>query len=77
MIIVPGVPLINGVQDMIKNHMTLGLARLGFAGLVTAAMSGAARRSSKIDYRSRAPTTCCTRARSWLHRSQRGRPRIK
>jgi uncharacterized membrane protein YjjP (DUF1212 family) len=38
MIIVPGVPLINGVQDMIKNHMTLGLSRLGFAGLVTAAI---------------------------------------
>ena len=28
MIIVPGVPLINGIQDMIKDHMTLGLARL-------------------------------------------------
>jgi len=38
MIIVPGVPLINGVQDMIKNHMTLGLSRLGFAGLVTVAI---------------------------------------
>jgi uncharacterized membrane protein YjjP (DUF1212 family) len=38
MIIVPGVPLINGVQDIIKNHMTLGLSRLGFAGLVTAAI---------------------------------------
>jgi uncharacterized membrane protein YjjP (DUF1212 family) len=38
MIIVPGVPLINGVQDLIKNHMTLGLSRLGFAGLVTAAI---------------------------------------
>ena len=38
MILLPGVPLINGVQDMIKNHMTLGLSRLGFAGLVTAAI---------------------------------------
>jgi uncharacterized membrane protein YjjB (DUF3815 family) len=38
MIIVPGVPLINGVQDMIKNHMTLGLSRLGCAGLVTVAI---------------------------------------
>ena len=35
MIIVPGVPLINGFQDMIRNHMTLGISRLGFAGLVT------------------------------------------
>ena len=35
MIIVPGVPLINGVQDMIKNHMTVGLARLGLGNLVT------------------------------------------
>ena len=32
MIIVPGVPLINGVQDMIRNHMTLGVSRLGFRG---------------------------------------------
>jgi uncharacterized membrane protein YjjP (DUF1212 family) len=39
MIIVPGVPLINGVQDMIRNHMTLGLGRLGFAGLVTTAIA--------------------------------------
>ncbi len=38
MIIVPGVPLINGVQDMINNHMTLGLSRLGFGGLVTVAI---------------------------------------
>jgi uncharacterized membrane protein YjjP (DUF1212 family) len=35
MIIVPGVPLINGVEDMLRNHMTLGISRLGFAGLVT------------------------------------------
>ena len=32
MIIVPGVPLINGVQDMIRNHMTLGLSRLALPG---------------------------------------------
>jgi uncharacterized membrane protein YjjP (DUF1212 family) len=39
MIIVPGVPLINGVQDMIRNHMTLGISRLGFACLVTMAIA--------------------------------------
>jgi uncharacterized membrane protein YjjP (DUF1212 family) len=39
MIIVPGVPLINGVQDMIRNHMTLGISRLGFAALVTTAIA--------------------------------------
>jgi uncharacterized membrane protein YjjP (DUF1212 family) len=39
MIIVPGVPLVNGVQDMIKNHMTLGLARLGLGGLITLAIA--------------------------------------
>ncbi|MEJ1976688.1 MAG: threonine/serine exporter family protein [Acetobacteraceae bacterium] len=39
MIIVPGVPLINGVQDMIENHMTVGLSRLGAAGLVTMAIA--------------------------------------
>ena len=33
MIIVPGVPLVNGVQDMFKNHMTQGLARLGLGVL--------------------------------------------
>jgi uncharacterized membrane protein YjjP (DUF1212 family) len=35
MIIVPGVPLVNGVRDMIKNHMTVGLARLGLGNLIT------------------------------------------
>jgi uncharacterized membrane protein YjjB (DUF3815 family) len=35
MIIVPGVPLVNALQDMIKNHMTVGLARLGLGGLIT------------------------------------------
>jgi uncharacterized membrane protein YjjP (DUF1212 family) len=39
MIIVPGVPLINGVQDMIKNHMTLGLARLAQGAIVTIAIA--------------------------------------
>jgi uncharacterized membrane protein YjjP (DUF1212 family) len=39
MIIVPGVPLVNGVQDMIKNHMTLGLARLGLGVLFTLAIA--------------------------------------
>ncbi|HVJ54203.1 MAG TPA: threonine/serine exporter family protein [Aliidongia sp.] len=39
MIIVPGVPLINGVWDCIRNHMSLGLARLGFAVLTVAAIS--------------------------------------
>jgi len=39
MIIVPGVPLVNGVQDMIKNHMTSGLARLGLGALVTVAVA--------------------------------------
>jgi uncharacterized membrane protein YjjP (DUF1212 family) len=34
MIIVPGVPLINGVHDMIRNHVTLGISRLGFAGMI-------------------------------------------
>lgn len=35
MIIVPGVPLVNCVLDMVKNHMALGLSRLGFAVLIT------------------------------------------
>jgi uncharacterized membrane protein YjjP (DUF1212 family) len=39
MIIVPGVPLINGIQDMIKNHMTLGLARLAQGAIVTIAIA--------------------------------------
>jgi|GEM_PF-2216670 len=30
-ILVPGVLLVNSVQDMIKNHMTMGISRLGFA----------------------------------------------
>jgi uncharacterized membrane protein YjjP (DUF1212 family) len=39
MIIVPGVPLINAVQDMFKNHMTQGIARLGLGTLVTLAIA--------------------------------------
>jgi uncharacterized membrane protein YjjP (DUF1212 family) len=35
MIIVPGVPLINGIQDMFKNHMTIGIARLAMGVLIT------------------------------------------
>jgi uncharacterized membrane protein YjjP (DUF1212 family) len=39
MIIVPGVPLVNGVQDMFKNHMSQGLARLGLGVLITLAIA--------------------------------------
>ncbi len=39
MIIVPGVPLLNGAQDLIKNHLTLGLARLALGGLITLAIA--------------------------------------
>lgn len=39
MIIVPGVPLVNGVQDLMNNHMTVGMARLGLGTLVTAAIA--------------------------------------
>jgi uncharacterized membrane protein YjjP (DUF1212 family) len=39
MILVPGVPLINGVQDMFRNHVTLGISRLGFAGLMVTAIA--------------------------------------
>ncbi len=39
MIIVPGVPLINGIQDMIRNHMTMGLARLSMGALITLAIA--------------------------------------
>ncbi|HEX3983625.1 MAG TPA: threonine/serine exporter family protein [Acidisoma sp.] len=38
MVIVPGVPLINGVQDMLRNHADVGMARLGFAFFVVAAI---------------------------------------
>ena len=39
MIIVPGVPLVNCVQDMIKNHMAIGIARLGLGALITLAIA--------------------------------------
>jgi uncharacterized membrane protein YjjP (DUF1212 family) len=39
MIIVPGVPLVNSVQDMIKNHMAIGISRLGFGVLITLAIA--------------------------------------
>jgi uncharacterized membrane protein YjjP (DUF1212 family) len=39
MIIVPGVPLVNGVQDLIKNHMSVGMARLGLGSLITLAIA--------------------------------------
>ncbi len=50
MILVPGVPLINGILDMIRNHVTIGISRLGFATLVVLAIAlglfGAARLTS-------------------------------
>ncbi len=39
MILVPGVPLINGVQDIIRGHATLGGGRLAFAASVVAAIA--------------------------------------
>jgi uncharacterized membrane protein YjjP (DUF1212 family) len=39
MILVPGVPLINGVQDIIRGHATLGVSRLGFAAAIVAAIA--------------------------------------
>jgi uncharacterized membrane protein YjjP (DUF1212 family) len=39
MILVPGVPFINGVLDMIRNHVTIGVSRLGFASLVVLAIA--------------------------------------
>ena len=39
MILVPGVPLINGILDMIRNHVTVGMSRLGFASLVVLAIA--------------------------------------
>jgi uncharacterized membrane protein YjjB (DUF3815 family) len=38
MILVPGVPLINGIRDAINNNMGLSLARLGAASLAVAAI---------------------------------------
>jgi uncharacterized membrane protein YjjP (DUF1212 family) len=39
MILVPGVPLINGILDMICNHVTVGVSRLGFAVVVVLAIA--------------------------------------
>ena len=39
MILVPGVPLINGVQDIIRGHATLSISRLAFAAAVVAAIA--------------------------------------
>jgi uncharacterized membrane protein YjjB (DUF3815 family) len=39
MILVPGVPLINGIRDAISNSMELSLARLAFAALVVVAIA--------------------------------------
>lgn len=39
MIIVPGVPLVNCVRDMIKNHMAIGISRLGLATMITLAIA--------------------------------------
>jgi uncharacterized membrane protein YjjP (DUF1212 family) len=39
MIIVPGVPLINGIRDAINNHMNLSLARLAFGAVVIMAIA--------------------------------------
>ena len=40
MIIVPGVPLVNCILDMIRNHMAMGISRLGFGLLLTLAIAG-------------------------------------
>jgi uncharacterized membrane protein YjjP (DUF1212 family) len=39
MILVPGVPLINGILDMMRNHVTIGMSRLGFAALIVLAVA--------------------------------------
>jgi uncharacterized membrane protein YjjP (DUF1212 family) len=39
MILIPGVPLISGILDMIRNHVTIGMCRLGFAALVVLAIA--------------------------------------
>jgi uncharacterized membrane protein YjjP (DUF1212 family) len=39
MLLVPGVPLINGIRDAIDNNMVLGLARLSFAILTVVAIA--------------------------------------
>jgi uncharacterized membrane protein YjjP (DUF1212 family) len=39
MILMPGVPLINGVQDLIRSHASQGVSRLAFAATVTTAIA--------------------------------------
>jgi uncharacterized membrane protein YjjP (DUF1212 family) len=39
MILMPGVPLVNGVHDIIRNHMSLGLDRLALGVVVTQAIA--------------------------------------
>lgn len=39
MVIVPGVPLVNAVEEMIKNHITLGMARLALGTIITIAIA--------------------------------------
>lgn len=39
MIIVPGVPMVNSIQDMIKNHMDTGISRLGLGVLISLAIA--------------------------------------
>jgi uncharacterized membrane protein YjjP (DUF1212 family) len=34
MIVVPGVPLINGVRDIVQNHVTIGLARIATSSII-------------------------------------------
>jgi uncharacterized membrane protein YjjB (DUF3815 family) len=36
--LVPGVPIINGGIDVVRNHVTIGIARVGFALAVTVAL---------------------------------------
>jgi uncharacterized membrane protein YjjP (DUF1212 family) len=59
MILVPGVPLINGIADMIRNHVTMGMSRLGFASLLTLAIGlgiFAATRVTGVDIAVDSPT---------------------
>jgi uncharacterized membrane protein YjjP (DUF1212 family) len=39
LLLVPGFPLINGVSDMVKGHVSTGLARLAYATLLSVASS--------------------------------------
>jgi uncharacterized membrane protein YjjP (DUF1212 family) len=38
LLLVPGVPIINGGIDVVRNHVTIGIARVGFALAVTVAL---------------------------------------